>query len=166
MKNHPASVSVRRFLRLLCLLAATTAWSNLHASDDKLTAALRAADDARLAATKAGDRAGLEASYSDELHYAHSSGKVDTKASQIQGILASSNGYEGFDYKERTFVPAGPGVVLMKGRVIIKMVNKQTKAKSALDLNYLAVWREEKGRWRFLAWQSCRNPEPGAAKKP
>lgn len=34
----------------------------------------------------------------------------------------------------------------------------------AVDINYLAVWREEGGKGRFLAWQSCRNPPPGAAK--
>ncbi len=165
MKTYPTSTSLRGFLRLLCVLAATSVFSNAHAADDKLTAALTAADDARLAATKAGDRAGLEASYSDDLHYAHSNGKVDTKASQIQGILTSNSQYESFDYKERVFVPAGPGIALMKGRVLVNQVNKQTKAKTILDLNYLAVWREEKGKWRFLAWQSCRNPEPGAAKK-
>jgi len=25
-------------------------------------------------------------------------------------------------------------------------------------LSYLAVWREENGQWRFLAWQSCKLP--------
>jgi hypothetical protein len=25
-------------------------------------------------------------------------------------------------------------------------------------LSFLAVWREEQGQWRFLAWQSCRIP--------
>ena len=24
------------------------------------------------------------------------------------------------------------------------------------------VWREEGGKWRFLAWQSCKNPPPAA----
>jgi len=24
------------------------------------------------------------------------------------------------------------------------------------------VWRLEGGKWRFLAWQSCRLPEPAA----
>ena len=33
------------------------------------------------------------------------------------------------------------------------------------DLNFLAVWREENGKWRFLAWQSCRNPPAADAKK-
>jgi len=25
-------------------------------------------------------------------------------------------------------------------------------------LSFLAVWREENGKWRFLAWQSCKLP--------
>ena len=154
---------MKNLFRLLTLVAfiATAA----RAADDKLIAAVRAADDERIAATKAGDRARLEASYSDDLHYAHSSGKVDTKASQLQGVLSGGNKYESFDYKERTFIPAGPGIVLMKGRVLVHMSNKQTGAKTTNDINYLSVWREEKGKWRFLAWQACKNPEPAAAKK-
>jgi hypothetical protein len=34
-----------------------------------------------------------------------------------------------------------------------------------MDLSYLAVWRQEGGQWRFLAWQSCRMPETPAAAK-
>jgi hypothetical protein len=30
---------------------------------------------------------------------------------------------------------------------------------------YLAVWREEKGHWRFLAWQSCKLPTPAPETK-
>jgi ketosteroid isomerase-like protein len=122
--------------------------------------AVTAADDERCAATQAGDRAGLAASYSDDLHYAHSNGKIDTKASQIEGVINGPNIYEKFEYKDRTFVPAGPGVVLMKGRVLVHMKSKTTGQKLVNDLNYLAVWREENGKWRFLAWQSCRNVPP------
>ena len=136
-----------------------------HAADEKIIAAVRAADDARVAATKAGDRAGLAAIYSDGLHYGHSNGKVDSKASQLEGVIAGANRYDAFEYKERTFVPAGPGVVLMKGRVLVHMTNKTSAQKSTMDLNYLAVWREENGKWRFFAWQSCRNPVDPAAKK-
>jgi ketosteroid isomerase-like protein len=122
--------------------------------------AVTAADDERCAATQAGDRTRLAASYSDDLHYAHSNGKIDTKASQIEGVINGPNIYEKFEYKDRTFVPAGPGVVLMKGRVLVHMKNKTTGQKLVNDLNYLAVWREENGKWRFLAWQSCRNVPP------
>jgi hypothetical protein len=123
-------------------------------------AAVTAADDERVAATQAGDRTRLAASYSDDLHYAHSNGKIDTKASQIEGVINGPNIYEKFEYKDRTFVPAGPGVVLMKGRVLVHMKSKTTGQKLVNDLNYLAVWREENGKWRFLAWQSCRNVPP------
>lgn len=149
-------------LRLLPLLALLV--TAVRAADAKMLAALRAADDERVAATLAGDRARLAASYSDELHYAHSNGQVDNKASQIEGVATSAASYDRFEYKDRTFVPIGPGIVLMKGRVIVHMTNKQSGQKIANDLNYLAVWREEKGRWRFLAWQSCKNPEQPAKK--
>ena len=60
---------------------------------------------------------------------------------------------------------AGPGVVLMSGRVMIRV--RTGEQKTANDLNYLAVWREENGHWRFLAWQSCKNPPavPASAAK-
>lgn len=153
---------MKTLLRLLPLLALTS--FALRAADtDRLVAAVRAADDERIAATMAADRARLNAIYSDALHYAHSSGKVDTKASQIRGITTGGNKYERFEHKERTFIPAGPGVVLMKGRVLMHM--SSASGKLVNDLNYLAVWREENGRWRFFAWQSCKNPPAGEAKK-
>lgn len=143
-------------LRLIPLLLLGLA--TLHAADDPVIAAVRAADDARIAATKAADRAALDAAYSDDLHYAHSSGKVDRKASQIEGIVNGPNLYEAIEYPERTFVPAAPGIVLMKGRALFHMKAKRDGSRLVNDLNYLAVWRNENGRWRFLAWQSCKNP--------
>jgi ketosteroid isomerase-like protein len=138
----------------------------LRAADsEKLIAAVRAADDERIAATMAADAPRLAAIYSDTLHYAHSSGRIDTKASQIQGITTGGNKYERIEHLERTFVPAGPGIVLMQGRTLMHMRNLATGEKVINDLNYLAVWREEHGRWRFLAWQSCKNPPATDAKK-
>ena len=164
MKTNSRLLPRSWFLSMGLFVAVSLA-SILRAADDKIIAAVRAADDERVAATVSASRAGLEASYSDDLHYAHSSGKVDNKASQIQGVTTGGNKYERFEYKDRTFVPAAPGIVLMKGRVLVHMSDKQTGQKVVNDLNYLAVWREEKGKWRFLAWQSCRNPEAGAAAK-
>jgi hypothetical protein len=163
MKSSPALIR-RHVLHVLCVVAVLPLLTVLRAADDKLVAAVRAADDERIAATIAADRARLEASYSDDLHYGHSNARIDNKKSQIQGITTGDNRYESFEHKERTFVPAGPGIVLMKGRVLIHMSHKKTGAKLTNDLNYLAVWREEKGKWRFLAWQSCKNP-PAEAQK-
>lgn len=123
---------------------------------EQMIAAARAADDERTAATMAADRARLDAIFSDELRYAHSNGKVDDKAAYIGSLISHRVVYESFDYKERRFQVAGPGIVLMSGRVIIQVGNDSRKV--GLDLNFLAVWREEAGRWRCLAWQSCANP--------
>ena len=117
-----------------------------------------AADDERMAAMKAGDAARLNAILSDELRYAHSNGAVDNKSAFVDSLVTRKTVYENFEYKDRTILPIGPGIALMSGRVLVMVhINEQ---KLSLDLNYLAVWREENGKWRFLAWQSSRNPVP------
>ncbi len=147
---------MKTLARLLLLLSLAIAPAS--AAEDKLIAAVRAADDERVAATQAADPARLNAIFCDQLYYAHSSGKVDTKESYVKSLTSRSTIYESFEYQARTFTPAGPGIVLMTGRVVIHASNDGQKAIN--DLNFLAVWREEGGQWRFLAWQSCRNPPP------
>jgi hypothetical protein len=152
---------MKKLLRLLALF--TLAIGTLRAAEDKAIGAARAADDERLAATKAADPKRLDAIFSSELRYAHSSGKVDTKASYVKSLTSKSTVYESFDYKERNFTVAAPGIVLMTGRVLIHSANNGQKVEN--DLNFLAVWREENGQWRFLAWQSNKVPPPAPAAK-
>ena len=146
---------------LLALLFLAFVAPAFAADDTALVAALTKADDERIAAIQSGDRARLDVIFSDELRYSHSSGKVDTKASYMQALTSRNTIYESFKYQERTFKVAGPGVVLMTGRVIIHASNAGQKVIN--DLNFLAVWREEGGAWRFLSWQSCKNPPPADA---
>lgn len=146
----------------LCLLLLTA--SATFAAEDPVIAAVRAADDERVAATLAADRARLEAIFSDHLHYAHSSGKIDTKASYMESIMTRTSVYASYDYVRRDFLRAADGVVLMPGRVRINAGNATET--NLLDLNFLAVWRLENGQWRFLAWQSCRNPPAATPPKP
>ena len=157
MKNCP-SLHPLRCVRFLSVLAFVSVMSLLRAADDKLFAALRAADDERVAATKSGDPARLDAIFSNDLHYAHSSGKIDTKASYVESLVKRATVYEKYEYLNREFRPAGPGVVMMIGRALVE--SSGTGGKQQNDLNFLSVWREENGKWRFLAWQSCKNP-PG-----
>lgn len=131
---------------------------SLQAVETPAAAILRAADDERVAAIVAADRARLTAIFSDDLRYAHSTGAVDTKASYIDSLVSGRTKYVVYDYEERNFTFPAPGIALMTGRVHIK----STSASGVSDgvLSILVVWREEKGRWRFLAWQSCRLPAP------
>jgi hypothetical protein len=144
--------------RLLLLLALFT--RTLAAAEHPALAAARAADDERTAATIAADPTRLAAIFSDELHYAHSNGVIDDKRSYMDLITSGRGIYRAFDHRQRDFRLVAPGLVLMTGRVLIHL--GPASEPRVNDLNYLAVWREEGGRWRFLAWQSCKNP-PAAA---
>ena len=126
------------------------------AAEDPQLAAVLAADKARVAAMQSGDRSKLGAVFSDELRYAHSNGIVDTKQSFIDILSAGKTKYVGYDYEEQDFTFPAPGIALMTGRAHVK-AETEGKAMDAV-LSFLAIWREEKGQWRFLAWQSCKLP--------
>ena len=134
------------------LLACVT----LQAADDPRLAAVRAADDQRVAATLAADGTKLGAVFSDELRYAHSSGLVDTKTSYLQAITSGRTKYHIIDFVERNFTFPAPGIALESGRAHMKATSATGESDSIFS--FLAVWREEKGQWRFLAWQSCKLP--------
>lgn len=142
---------------LLILLALAT---QVLAQANPQLAAVQLADDARVAAMKSPDREQLAAILSDALHYAHSSGTVDTKASFLDALTSGKTKYLGIDYETRDFAFPAPGIALMTGRARVQAATAQSTMDSVLS--FLAVWREEKGQWRFLAWQSCKVPAPAA----
>ena len=143
---------MKTLLASLSLLFAFQAF----AEDSPVLVAVKAADKARVAAMQSGDRAKLDTVFSDELRYAHSNGIVDSKKSFIEILSAGKTKYVGYDYEEQNFTFPAPGIALMTGRAHIK-AESEGKAMDA-GLSFLAVWREEQGQWRFLAWQSCKLP--------
>jgi len=129
--------------------------SGLRADETRLSA-IRSADDARIAAMRNPDPAALEEVFSDELRYAHSNGVVDSKDSFVGILVSGKTKYLGYDHVERDFTFPAPGIALMSGKARIRAESEKGTMDSVLS--YLAVWREEGGKWRFLAWQSCRLP--------
>lgn len=130
--------------------------AQLFAEENPKLAAVQAADKARVAVMQSPDREKLSAIFSDELRYAHSNGIVDTKTSFIDILTAGKTKYVGYDYEEQNFTFPAPGIALMTGRAHVKAVTATGEMDSVLS--FLAVWREENGQWRFLAWQSCKLP--------
>lgn len=128
----------------------------LAQANDAPIAVLTAADDARIAAMKSPNKEALTALFSDDLHYAHSNGIVDTKTSFIEVLTSGTTKYLGYDHQQRQFTFPAPGVALMSGQTRIQALTAKGEVDSILS--YLAVWRLEEGQWRFLAWQSCRLP--------
>ena len=130
----------------------------LRANDIDIIAAVRAADDERVAAIIAADPIRLNAIFSDQLHYGHSSGKNDTKTSYVDSLVSHQTVYLSITYQTRDFLPVAPGVMLMRGRALVKV--GPPGQPNNIDLNFIAVYREEGGKWRFFAWQSCKNGPP------
>ena len=127
---------------------------------DHLVAAVRAADDERVAATLAADPARMEAVYSDQLHYTHSSGKFDTKKTYLESVVSHRTVYSAYEYEKREFQVVTPEVVVMTAHAYITAGT--ATAPNKLDLNVMAVWRLEAGKWRFLSWLSSKLPPPAA----
>jgi len=143
-------------LLLVCLLPFAAA------AEDPKVAALTTVDDARVAAMLKPSKATLDTVLSDDLRYAHSNGKVDTKASLTGSLLGGEAKYVSYKYSERSFKFPAPDVALMAGRLEVQAVVDGVSMTTGIS--YLAVWRLEKGQWKFLAWQSCKIPTATPAK--
>lgn len=140
------------FTLLLCLTASFSAFADAVSP----LKALQNADDARIAAMRSPDARTLSSLLSEDLRYAHSTGAVDTRASLMEVLLTGKTKYLGFEYQQRNFSFPAPGIALMTGRARVKAATATGEMDSTLS--FLAVWREEDGHWRFLAWQSCKVP--------
>ncbi|GBL26538.1 hypothetical protein EMGBS8_04860 [Verrucomicrobiota bacterium] len=132
------------------------------AAEDPKVTVLTAVDDARVAAMLKPSKATLDTVLSDDLRYAHSNGKVDTKASLTGSLLGGEAKYVSYKYSERSFKFPAPDVALMAGRLEVQAVVDGVSMTTGIS--YLAVWRLEKGQWKFLAWQSCKIPPATPAK--
>ena len=149
---------MKHLAALFAVLLALTA----PAADHPELARVTAANDARVAAMLAPTREKLEAVLSPDLRYTHSNGQIDSKATLIDSLLDGSAKYMKYDFHECTFTFPAPGIALMAGRFDVKAVVKGNAAESTIS--FLAVWRLEKGEWKFLAWQSCKVPPAAPAK--
>lgn len=128
----------------------------MQAGEDPRNAALQTADDARIAAVKTADASALIRLLSDDLHYGHSSGAVDSKSTFIDSLVSGRVRYVAYDLATREFTFPAPRIAVMHGKAHVKVVT----ATGGMDspVSFLGVWREENGTWRFLAWQACRIP--------
>jgi hypothetical protein len=146
---------MKRLLVFILILASSLA---LRANDATVIAEVKAADDARVAAMTAADASQLDAILSDELHYAHSAVLVENKAEHIDTLVSRRLIYRKIEYKTRDFRVVAPGVVVCTGRALVEVGGRRMIF--LVDINFLGVWRLEKQRWRFYAWQSSRNEAP------
>ena len=103
----------------------------------------------------AGDGAALAKLMSDDLSFVHSDGRIESKADYVKNVLAGDTAYE--DVKTPGPLQTkeiAPGVIVLIGSQ--EMRKRLGPTWSEIKLKFLAVWRNEGGTWRMVAWQSMK----------
>lgn len=102
------------------------------------------------AAVVAQDKAALGQWLADDLVYAHSSGKTESKAEYIAAVTTGPSRYQAFT-EENTLVRVYGNVAVLEGNVEVKPVGRD-----AYRVRTLEVYLQREGRWQMTAHQSAR----------
>jgi hypothetical protein len=108
----------------------------------------------RIAAMVGRDLDTLEPLLADDLSYAHSSGRRDTKASFLE--LVRSGHYLGVDFPERDVVLCGDAVIV-RGRAQMQVSHGADPL--SYPILFLETYALRGERWQLVAWQATRAPE-------
>jgi ketosteroid isomerase-like protein len=112
-------------------------------------------DRKRMQAMAAKDVATLEAVLADDLVYAHSSARLDTKRSLIDAMMSGATVYTGIEPSDVKAQDLGDAVVLT-GIARIKVVSNGTP--NAFGVRFTDVYAKRNGSWQMVTWQSTRLP--------
>ena len=142
------------FLIRCAALAIATGLSVPTASAEPPVISALRADKARLAAMMAGDGNALAELMSDQLRFVHSDGRVESKADYVKNLMAGDTAYADAKTSDLETTQVSADVVVVLG--VQEMRKRLGPTWSDIKLRYLAVWRNENGAWRMVAWQSAR----------
>lgn len=112
-------------------------------------------DKKRMQAMAAKDVATLEALIADDLVYTHSSARLDTKRSLIEGMTSGKTVYTSVEPSDVKAQDLGDTVVLT-GVAQIKVTTGGTP--NAFGVRFTDVYARRAGRWQMVTWQSTRLP--------
>jgi hypothetical protein len=141
------------WLRGAFLGGLTVASVQVVAAEPAVISAVRA-DKARLTAMMTGDGEALGRLMSDQLRFVHSDGRVESKTDYVKNLMAGDTQYADAKTSDLETMQVSPDVVVVLGTQ--EMRKRLGPDWSNIKLRYLAVWRNESGTWRMIAWQSAR----------
>lgn len=101
------------------------------------------------AAQAAGNAEGVASLCADELSYSHSSAKIDTKASLLDGIAKANYKWTSLEYKDPTVRVVGPAAI-----VRFTFVGEQEFTdgkKTPQNLHILMNWQKQGNDWKLLS---------------
>ena len=110
-------------------------------------------DARRMKAMTDGDVATLKAILADDLSYFHSSARVDTKKSLIEGMESGATSFDSIepaDVEARVY--GSSGVVTGTARFRVSTQGR----KLDFGVRFTDVWVQKDGDWRMVAWQSTK----------
>lgn len=139
---------------LRSLLLTGLLFTAAQAADPKTADAVRAAEKAWATATVKADEAALNQLLAAGLHYTHSNGEIDTRASFIGNMKTGVRKYakldhEGMDAK----IYGNVAVVTATAQVA---TTAKGGAPAPAHLRFIHVWVHEQGRWQMVNHQSLR----------
>ena len=113
-------------------------------------------DRKRMTAMAEKNIATLKAVLSDDLVYTHSSARLDTKASLINGMESGSTVYNSVEPSDVKAQDLGDAVVLTGvARIRVTSGGKP----NAFAVRFTDVYANKSGQWQMVTWQSTRLPE-------
>ncbi len=147
---------VRCYGWVLALFGSLLAGTVARAESPEVEAVL-AADRARGAALLAADTKALDALLAEDLHYTHSTGKLETKAIHL-GTIKDGLRYEKFVTSDVQGQVIVPGVVVLNGKLDQRKVSNGKGSDSSLMFH--SVWRKDPSGWRMVSMQTAVLPKP------
>lgn len=118
------------------------------ASDE---AAVKGSTEALRKALLAADKAQLELLAAEQLSYGHSSGKVQTKAEFVDGVVTRKAVVKSLDFPDLTVALAGDAAIARHLYVSESVTDGKP---NNVKIGVLAVWQRQDGRWKLLARQA------------
>lgn len=115
-----------------------------------------ALDKERMDAMAAKDVARLNALLADELIYTHSSARLDTKTSLVDGMESGSTVYRAAVPRDVEARDLGDTVVLT-GAAHLEVTAGGNEL--SFDVRFIDVWAKRDGGWQMVAWQSTKLPD-------
>lgn len=146
-------MKIKQWRQVAVLASLMVASLQAVAAEPAVISAVRA-DKARLTAMMAGDGDALAKLMSDQLRFVHSDGRVESKADYVKNMMAGDTQYADAKTSELETMQVSSEVVVVLG--VQEMRKRLGTEWSNIKLRYLAVWRNEGGSWRMIAWQSAR----------
>jgi len=139
-------------LSVILLIFASSLAANAQSKDETLVAAK--VEKLRTAMIS-GNKADLESLLSDDLTYAHSSGKIQTKAVFVEEISTKKSDFVTIELSKQSISITGD--VAIVSHQLNATTNDGGKP-AAPHLNIVLVWKKTKGDWKLIARRAFHAP--------